>query len=75
MAKLIILTIALFISKALYICSKTQENELVKRSVTLFESKRATLRVEPRAKENNSLNHKNYNFLNCDWFKKTPISH
>ena len=20
------------------------------------------------------LNHKNYNFLNCDWFKKTPIS-
>lgn len=43
MAKLIFPTVALFISKAQYICSKTQENELVKRSVTLFESKRATL--------------------------------
>ena len=24
---------------------------------------------------NNKANHKNYNFLNCDWFKETPISH
>ena len=23
----------------------------------------------------NKFNHKNYNFLNCDWFEKTPISH
>ena len=22
-----------------------------------------------------SINHKNYNFLDCDWFKKTPIFH
>ena len=21
------------------------------------------------------LNHKNYNFLDCDWFKKTPLFH
>ena len=24
---------------------------------------------------NNRINHKNYNFLDCDWFKKTPILH
>ena len=24
---------------------------------------------------NFNINRKNYNFLNCDWFKKTPNSH
>ena len=24
---------------------------------------------------NNKASHKNYNFLNSDWFKETPISH
>ena len=23
----------------------------------------------------NEYNHKNYNFLDCDWFEKTPIFH
>ena len=25
--------------------------------------------------DDTKFNHKNYNFLDCDWFKKTPIFH